>query len=698
MVQATRFTPRAPQFSSNAVDGRGVVDASGLARGLSALADEMRVERDKADRIDAARRVTDFEVETAKRFDAAASSYDGSAAGFAEGRLSEFDTRSKTIIDSAPERMRETLGLDLSRRRGEEELAARRYELNQTRSFALNGANANVTGMRNVILSDPAQYEAQREKLGSLSTAIPAPLREQWTIEQEQGLAAAFGDGLLVKDPARLLKILAAGDLDARLDPGDKRRQIGAAEAEIERRRRDAEARAREANLVRGVELRFLIDDDIASVAATGQGVEIDPKEVANVLGAQDLRRWREARENARAAHGALAGIDALSNREIGAHLDRLKPAGGAPGFAQKQEIFEMTARVADAHLKARAEDPAQYFIENDREASGLYEAAQAAQAEGLAVAPALFQKYARRVEAKAASLGVRPQILPKAVAKGMVAALEEAPQGARAAAMRDLVLTVERQYGDRAGEVFAELEAEKLPAGARVLRAMTKEPARMTLIAKALDAQPDVKKNVGETAINDVEADVADALAPLFETFAAYPDGSGMEASWRDAITATAAYLIDRDNLKPGAAAKQAVALIKDDYGYVSTFRVPAAFNARVVAESAGAALDAALAGDGKNLSLSGPDGEPVMTFDSRLPKAGNQLLYAEHLGRYGRWVTAPKDTGLILVDENGNEVFDAGGRPVEKSFGELVASSKERGQFLKVQQSIDPVLIGGF
>lgn len=674
MVKATRFTPSAPRFAGTAAQGRGVVDASGLAQGLGALNEALLAERARADHIDLTRRITDFGVQTSKRFDEAASGYDGSTDGFATSRLADFDARAKAMLDAAPERLRERLSLEVARRRGEEELAATRYEISQTRQFALNGANASILAARNAILSDPAQYEAQRGLLPQVAEAVPAAMRAAWLAEQESELAAAYGDGLLEKDPQRLIDAHREGVLDGLIKPDDKRRQIAAAEAELKRRKAEAEAKAREERLVRGVELRALMDDDIAAVATTGKGVEgLDAGEVAKVLGPDDLKRWEIARDNARAAYAAVAGFENMSASEIGERLSALKPGDSdrTSGFAARKEVYEMAARTAEAHLRARVKDPAQYYLDQDKEAGALYEAASQAAGEGLAVAPALFERYARRIEAKQRQGGVaQPKLLPGSVAKELVAAIDEAPQGQRAQAMRDLILRLDVQYGDRADQVFDQLLDEKLPQETRVLRALAHDPARMGLVARAIDARDDVEKIVDQKTRNAAAEQLSSELEPLIDSFAAYPDGAELAAIYQDTLGTTAAYLISREKLSPSKAAQKAASLIAGDYNFISTFRVPIEHDAKTVAYGASLALDEAIAGDGRNLAA------PV--FHESLPNADNQKLYAEHLAKHGRWVTASGDDGLILIDENGNAVRNIEGEVIKKSFTELVTAGK--------------------
>lgn len=676
MVQATRFTPRGPGFTGTAVQGRGGADLSGLGAGVAAMGEALLAEREKADQVDLARRVADFNIAQARAFDAEASAYDGSDGGFADRRRANFEAAAKETVEAAPERLRERLTLALERRRDEETLAAQRYEFSQTKQFALNGANAVVTAGRNAILSDPAQYEHMRAGLGDLAASLDEALRPGFIRDAEASYAAAHGDGRLNSDPAGLLAELRAGAFDTEMTPEDKRRLMRSAEVEIDRRRREAEARAREANIVRGVELRFLIDDDVASVAATGKGVEgLDPEEVARVLGADDLKRWEKARESARAAHGALAGLDAMSGGEIAQRLADLKPVGGKPGYKSAEGVYELAAQQAAAHLKARAGDPVRYYLDTDNQSALLWEAANEAASEGSTHAPALFERYARRMEAKQETGGLpRARLLPDATAKAMVAAIEDAPQGQRAEALRNLVMSLDDRFGDRADAVFDQLLDAKLPEAARVLRHVAHDPPAATVIARAIDAREDVKKILPQKDRNDIAEKVSSRLAPLLDTFDAYPDGPALMASYADVIGAAADYLAVREGLSPPKAARKAADLVSGNYDFVSTFRVPLEFDSRAVAAGAAAALDEALAGDGESLGLS-------RVFHGSLPDSDNKKLYAEHLAKEGRWVTTSGDAGLMLVDGDGQPVLDGEGRPIERDFADLAARGERRG-----------------
>lgn len=125
-------------------------------------------------------------------------------------------------------------------------------------------------------------------------------------------------------------------------------------EARAEVNRKTAEQR------VEAARLRARINDDLASMEATGRGLEdIDPKQVDELLGPGAIDEWQAKREVASRLWGATAGMETETPDQISARLATLEPKPGTEGFRDQEQIFQAATRKADAVLKARADDPA---------------------------------------------------------------------------------------------------------------------------------------------------------------------------------------------------------------------------------------------------------------------------------------------------------------------------------------------------
>lgn len=105
--------------------------------------------------------------------------------------------------------------------------------------------------------------------------------------------------------------------------------------------------------------LRVLINDDIASIRATGQPVQINEITTAHILPPGEMVTWRENRDNARAFYDTVSDMGSVDNREIERRVEAAKPQAGEVGFARRQKLYTDIAKTADAHLARRAADPA---------------------------------------------------------------------------------------------------------------------------------------------------------------------------------------------------------------------------------------------------------------------------------------------------------------------------------------------------
>ena len=110
-------------------------------------------------------------------------------------------------------------------------------------------------------------------------------------------------------------------------------------------------------------QMRSLLDDDLASIGATGQPVTtqdgpIDPAEVEKLLGAQGLADWQNGRADAQQAYEATNGMEIQNAGEIRQRLDMLAPEPGTPGYEVQSAVFEAAQKRAAEILDERQADP----------------------------------------------------------------------------------------------------------------------------------------------------------------------------------------------------------------------------------------------------------------------------------------------------------------------------------------------------
>jgi hypothetical protein len=215
------------------------------------------------------------------------------------------------------------------------------------------------------------------------------------------------------------------------------------------------------ADKIGNARLEGLIADDIASLEATGAG--LDPSDsglsadlVSGRLGPEKLAAWQEARRRATLAYQATAGMEAESEADLLARLEQLQPEAGAEGYAEQEAIFAHASKRAEAVLKERSRDPAAAAEKAFAEVADLASAADPANPESMQAL------VSARLQAQAAlgigEFGQDP--LTRREASDLSQALLQFPSGSpqQVQAARDLVAQVEAAYGPHAELVLAQV------------------------------------------------------------------------------------------------------------------------------------------------------------------------------------------------------------------------------------------------
>lgn len=128
-----------------------------------------------------------------------------------------------------------------------------------------------------------------------------------------------------------------------------------AAQAQGEQNRLTAESKAELARV------QGLIADDVASIAATGVGLdtaanELSPDRLA-VLGI-DSTAWQAQRDRALQSWQATAGMELETPAELSDRLQALMPKPGSVDFVRQSEIYQQAVKQAQDVLKERETDP----------------------------------------------------------------------------------------------------------------------------------------------------------------------------------------------------------------------------------------------------------------------------------------------------------------------------------------------------
>ncbi len=146
--------------------------------------------------------------------------------------------------------------------------------------------------------------------------------------------------------------------------PEDKRvSMLERAQSELrsENNRRDSE------NALNRFTTKAAIEDDVASVLATGKGGNEDQiaQRIERDYSKKAVVEWRAARSDANAIFSGTHDMYALPTEGIQARLEEYRPKAGDANFARRQTVYETLVKKAEEVVKLRNEDPASSVAED---------------------------------------------------------------------------------------------------------------------------------------------------------------------------------------------------------------------------------------------------------------------------------------------------------------------------------------------
>lgn len=252
-----------------------------------------------------------------------------------------------------------------------------------------------------------------------------------------------------------------------------------------------------------------LIQDDIASMAATGAGVKIgdkaiDAAEVAAILGPEKAQAWLDERAAAQDLYRATSGMERLTPDQIDARLAGLEPAAGSQGFAARSALAAKAAKHADGILKLRAEDPARAVDADPQVVAAQELVAQKADGADRGLVDA-------RLTAQAAlgipELARQPLTNAEAAAMADHLTLLENDPATLDQAIKGMIAQSQATYGDHGDEVMAQIlrargvDRETSMLGATIMRKMGLGQLPSPAEAKALDQAQE--RDMADKAMN---------------------------------------------------------------------------------------------------------------------------------------------------------------------------------------------------
>lgn len=612
-------------------------------------------------------------------------SFDGSQADYSERVLAVHDAAAAQLIEEAPEALKPRVTAQLAQERLRLQATSMEVAARGQQAYVLSQARAAGDALVNAVLTAPSMYEGALAQVDQALAGVPAGARAAERTRligetTEAYVTALIRDGQ--QDQA--LSLLNGGALDARLDPSRKARLLDQATRKSEELDvGDWMARLR---------AEGLMDDNIASITATGEGVAgADPASIPG-LTAREAAAYALRVEEAKRVHAATPGFGQMTEAEIAAHVEGLRPEPGTEGFAEAQQRFTLAQQAAAREIESR-KDPAAWGL---RQAPGLAETmAEIGQggdagrraAGAYAVGQLTLQETAgieaadRRIFSKtrAAEIVNRAETDPDPahglIGLGTTLHAFEPPAGADGT-------TITAAY-NRQRMVINELKAAGAD-NADIAAAMdlADDPVRLGRYVAATRGR--ALESMDKSDRDDIGEAARTALAPYLRSFQGMPVSAALTAGRVEMTARLAAERIASRGGSVRDAAREAAEVVSGNYAFVGAqgWRMPAAVAARSYGGQRGEQL--AQRGAGRVVAtLSVNDGAGFYAPRREgLTEEQSRRRYADTVRTTGRWVTTPDDRGVVLMtptlDGGWTPALNRGGAPVVQTWAQLIDAGR--------------------
>lgn len=630
--------------------------------------------------------------------------YDGSQPDYTAQIIGTFDAQMAETMAAVPVGQQAAVQQRLTALRTQTQGSAIDAETRGEQTFLAAGADEVTTSLINGVMSAPATYETAVAQLDQIGAVLPAGVRRQWRTQALSQMTEGYIDGLVSSGQHGLAgDLLSSGSLDARLSPSGKAaalRRIQAAEAE----------RTREDYLEAG-RLQQDIEDDLASVASTGQGVPgVSAARIEQVMGPAAAAEYMLDRERAIAVNDGLSNIRTMTPGQMSERLDELRPEAGEAGYAEKQRIYALTEKAMQEEREARERDPAAWAIGGSEQ---LQQWLQGASSADPAVRSRAAAAYAAGVLHRQEQAGIpasERRILPKSIAAATLQAARDNPN--QTMGLMGLGQWI-NQFGARPGSSAAEGEAgatrrmkiigELSAAGGSpsdLAAAVTFQGNSAGLgayIAARGSGRMAAMKPADQTRLKST---VDTELATYLSSFAVGARPQALLDGQRAMVAQLAAGAMG-DGMGMADAVDQAAKFVTDAYRFEGRhdLRVPRAVAAReggrwlgvgAISRNLARETERLTAGGGGLLRTPNPPGS-TLSADQR------RRAYADSIRTAGRWVTTADDRYAMLVTPTAERgwapVQTNDGAVVVRSWDEVLADGRPRQQ----AQTARPAESGG-
>jgi hypothetical protein len=653
---------------------------------------EQKRKQDEADRLDLYTRKQSFSEAGTTQFIKDFEEGRAAEAGYLENLTKDWDAKAAQEVADAPEPLRARLALELREARGQLLAQHRDTAINARTEAVASKAQGGLDSVVNETRIAPGMMEGNLVKVEQMVDALDvrAPIKTKLIEEYKGQVALASLEGRIEVNPAAVVRDIKAGKFGELLDPAKLNAALNAAQNEVERRAREAEAKARENEIrqrqlaaiakaeqrdrkIHAAEMQAIrraslgpsaqaaMMDNLASLSMSGRPSANAPSraQMLDLVGPEGVARYDLAREKAVKTFAATGSFDALAPSELQQRVAGLRPKPGQAGYAEALEVYQGAAEKASNVLKARQTDPVAYWrgTEIFGDAVGRLRKSR----------PNLTQSQAETLilsdlqKRKGGATDGRVRLLSQDQAGALAAQLRPGTGTRGAGNALKLIDDLGKQYGPNAGLALADIaDAGKLPQIA-ALSAIA--PGARRTAAELLFAP--TTTSLDNKGKKEVEAGLRRNLSPLLSSFGNSRGGREV-ADQAGVLGVTLVSQMEAQGVPRREAIQQVTSMFQGDYDFKEGLRFPQGVpNGPVL--SGARQTRARILADPTVLAAVG--GTPAM------PEKQRQQEYRMRLqGQSGaRWINTADDTGLMLVDGNGMPVRLKNGQLARFSWNEL-------------------------
>ncbi|WP_136474552.1 hypothetical protein [Pseudomonas sp. DG56-2] len=667
----------APEVAAAPRVAQASVDASGLARGLSNLANDFEQihqreveEANQTFAISTDSGATEWKNNRLYNPESGAMSQKGeNAIGLTERVMADWGDYSKSVIENAKTPAQKMIASRIMSNQGSQiqgQLSP--YELQEIKVYK-DGVSAGgvITAQNDAALNygvPGAIDQAQMKIEGILDLQGQ---RNGWSPEllganKQKALSGMMTD--VVQNA--LTKSTQAGQaLFDRYKPimdADSQARVGGW-IDTSRRRDEAEARAR---LIEQRQLQAIARGELQSRVQDANAAALNGFVPGDVPTFSDFRRSFDNEDQARSAYSSFQKVQAIAPvaqelhsapvdqwPQILQQFDKTHDGVAGPGFKEDLEIQQHVSRLADTIAKQRQSDPAAYAVQYSQPVRDAFVKAQQTGD------PKDYQAYAEAAVAEQRRLGVQsPQLLPAATASQIAAKFNDQVAGGDSAAT--MIEQQEEQWGKSFPLIVKQL-GNMLPPEAQVIATKLPKDTAERMASVAQLSEEDLKKGLDKGVADSVATAVHSKMENLANSLQGQSEGVRTYNTMYQAAYKTALSYARQGETADKAAERVVKGMVDDKYEFFEAYRVPRALNTAAIKRGAESAIDR-MTGDDLSVLV----GIPGVSEEENLRQ------WLDKVKSSGQWVTNGDETGLMLM-QGGYQVRGKDGLPIVRTWNEL-------------------------